>query len=181
MNIIWRLRRKWLRRRAERLSRRAFAGAVAGQEERFASAIQAIKDADPSVQSRVLHLVYLIATTAMRSIHHDEFPEGPQLRRLSHEFADYEAWSEIDAKSALTCLTALSEGRHPVQVLPVETALPITFAVSAWLLSAFIPDEVEWTDFLDGILDRIERRERDEPDRQRLEDSPAESGSPIAW
>ena len=34
-------------------------------------------------------------------------------------------------------------------------------AIGGWLLSAFVPDEVEWTDFLDGILDGLESKRDD--------------------
>ena len=101
------------------------------------------------------HLGYRISSSTLLSIQHDELVTGIQLRSLSREFADQEDWSGIDARTVLGHLTALNGGSPPVSVLPHEAVLPVTFAVGGWLLSAFIPDEVERTGFLDGVLNRI--------------------------
>jgi hypothetical protein len=155
--VIRTLRRAIRNRRVERAARNAFAGAVAGDSERFDAAIDAITNSTERFSILVAHLGHQVSERALLSIHHAEPAADTQLRRLSREFAAQEDWSGIDAKTALTYLSALNEGRPPTSALPYESVLPVTFAVGGWLLSAFIPDEVEWTDFLDGVLDRISR------------------------
>jgi hypothetical protein len=152
--ILSTVKRSFVHRQAERKARKAFAGAVAGDIDRFNAALEEIESAKHASQIRELGV--RIASATLLSIHHEELASGPQVRRLSREFAEQEAWSSIDAKTALTYLTALNEARPPVSVLPVEVVTPATFVIGAWLLAAFIPDEVEWTDFLDGILNRID-------------------------
>jgi hypothetical protein len=142
--------------RVERATRKAFSGAVAGEKERFDAAVAAINLADESFSSEVLDLGIAVDSATLLSIHHGVSPDDAKLRTLSHEFAENQRWSGIDEKTALAYLKALADSQHPLQVLPIETATPAAFAIGGWLLSAFIPDEVEWTDFLDGILSRLQ-------------------------
>ena len=145
-----------VKRKVERAVRKALGGAVAGDPERLDDAVMAINDSGQSFSAMALDLAFLIGSTALRSIHHGDRPSDRQLRVLAKDFAGYEAWSGIDASTAHRCLVALADrdsfGTEPAAHPRMVTA----FVVAGWLLSAFIPDDVDWTDFLDGVLDRLE-------------------------
>ncbi len=141
-----------MRRRAERAVRRAVAGAVAGDQERFGAAVTSIQEAKTALAGESRDLAFEIGEATLLSIHHDQIPSDVQLKRLASEFARIEKWSGIDRSTVLDTLTALLAGPP----FPTQTPLSVVVALDAWLLSAFIPDEVEWTDFLDGILNRLE-------------------------
>jgi hypothetical protein len=140
----------------ERAVRRALAGAVAGEAERFDSAVMAIASVGDDFANASLDLVFAIDSAALFSIHEAQRPDDEQLRLLSEEFTSQEAeWADIDARTTLAYLTALADAKSPLEVLPIKEVMFAAFAIGGWLLSAFIPDDAEWTDFLDVILDKL--------------------------
>lgn len=145
-----------IKRKVERAVRKALAGAVAGETDRFDSAVTAINLAGEDFSNKALDLIFAIGAETLSSIHHGDRPDNKQLRILTQDFVDYEEWSGIDAETTIAYLTALADGDSPREVLPIQDAVFAACAVGGWLLSAFIPDDVEWTDFLDGILARLE-------------------------
>ena len=144
-------------RTVERAVRKALAGSVAGEAERFDSAVTAIGRTGDDFLGKALDLVFKIDSAALFSIHHAHRPDDEQLRLLAEEFTRQESeWADVDSATAHALLTALADGKSPLDVLSVADVTFAAFAIGGWLLSAFIPDDVEWTDFLDTILERLE-------------------------
>ena len=137
--------------------REALAGAVAGEAERYDAAVLAIGRAGDFFGNKALDLIFAIDSAALFSIHEAQRPDDEQLGMLAQEFAEQEQeWSDIDEATARTFLTALADVKSPLEVLPVENVMFAAFAIGGWLLSAFLPEDGKWTDFLDVILDRLE-------------------------
>jgi hypothetical protein len=137
--------------------REALAGAVAGEAERYDAAVLAIGRAGDTFGNKALDLVFAIDSTALFSIHEAQRPDDEQLQTLAQDFAEQEQeWSDIDEATARTFLTALADVKSPLEVLPVQNVMFAAFAIGGWLLSAFLPEDGKWTDFLDAILDRLE-------------------------
>jgi hypothetical protein len=144
-------------RKVERAVRKTLGAAVAGEFERFTAALLEITTTKNDLTSKALDLAIAIDTSALFSLHHGEPPDPRQLRRLVREFVASESWSQIDTDTVRTCLAALADQQSPLATLPTHEVLPAAFVIGGWLLSAFIPDGMEWTDFLDGVLDQLER------------------------
>ena len=145
-----------IKRRVERAVRQALGAAVAGEVERFDAAVMSINLSREDFSNQALDLMIAIGSATLFSIHHGDRPDITQLRLLTEDFVDYEDWTRINAGTTLAYLTALAEQTPARPALPVQDAVFTAGAVGGWLLSAFIPDDVMWTDFLDGILDRLE-------------------------
>jgi hypothetical protein len=145
-----------INRKLERAVRAALGAAVAGQGPTLTDVVTDIGRAGDEFTDRALDLVVAIGETALLSIHHGDRPGDQQLRIMTRDFVEYEAWAGIDFETMLAFLKARAD-RTPDRAAPaVPDRLFVACAIGGWLLSAFIPDEVTWTDFLDGILDRIE-------------------------
>jgi hypothetical protein len=67
-----------------------------------------------------------------------------------------EDWLDIDESTVRQFLTALADEINPLDTLPLGDAVVATYAVGAWLLSAFLDEDTRWTQFLDSILDKLE-------------------------
>lgn len=120
-------------------------------------AVAAIGSAGDEFYSKALSLVFGIDAAALYSIHELQRPDDEQLQLLANDFARQEAeWAEVDAPTALAFLTVLADGKPPLDVLSVADATFAAFAIGGWLVSAFIPNDTEWTAFLDAILDRLD-------------------------
>lgn len=109
-----------------------------------------------SIVDQVMDLVVSIGTVTLLSIHHGDRPRDQQLRIMTRDFVDYEAWAEVDFDTTLAYLKALADHTSPREALAVPNQMFAACAIGAWLLAAFIPDEVAWTDFLDGVLTKVE-------------------------
>jgi hypothetical protein len=143
-------------KKVEPAVREALASSVAGERERFDTATTTIAQSGDDFVNRALALVFAIDATALYSIHDGQRPSDEQLDFLSREFTRQEDWTDVDAVTALTYLTALADTRPPLDALSLPDVFFTSFAVGGWLLSAFVPNDLKWTDFLDTILDKIE-------------------------
>jgi hypothetical protein len=143
-------------RKLERAVRRTLAAAVAGDLDRFNSDLTMLVGTGKLFSAKALNLATAIGTVSMRSIHHGIRPDRRQVDHLTREFAAYERWANFDPDTAHVYLASLADRQPPLVRLTLEDARPAAFLVGGWLLSAFLPDDVQWTDFLDGILDRLE-------------------------
>ncbi len=140
----------------ERATREALGGAVAGEPKRYGSAILAFSEEGEAFGNQALDLVFAIDSAALFFVHHAQRPDDEQLRLLANDFAEQEGWSGTDEATTLAYLTALADGKSPLESLPPVDVVFAAFAIGGWLLSAFLPDDGAWTDFLDAILDRLE-------------------------
>jgi hypothetical protein len=145
-----------IERKVERAVRRTLAAAVAGDVKRFDDDLALTIVTGKAFSTKALNLAAAIGTVTLRSIHHGIRPDHRQIDRLTREFAVYEHWAGFDPDLVHTYLIALADQQPPLERLRLEDAQPAVFLVGGWLLSAFLPDDVQWTDFLDGVLDRLE-------------------------
>lgn len=144
-------------KKVEPAVREALASSVAGERERFDAASTSIAQSGDDFVNTALGLVFAVSSTALFSIHEGKRPSDEQLQFLAQEFARQEQdWAGIDAATTLTYLTALADTSPPLDVLALEDVFFTAFAVGGWLLSAFLPKDGKWADFLDAILDRLE-------------------------
>jgi hypothetical protein len=138
----------------EPLVREAFAACVGQEPKRFANAVVAITDRGDRVTVDALTLATSIDAYALMALHHGKAPDQQQLEYLSTQFAATEAWAKVPAANARELISALAENR--TSTLGAGDLAEATFTVGAWLLSAFLPEDKDWTDFLDEILNAID-------------------------
>jgi hypothetical protein len=140
----------------ERAVRRILAGAVAEEPDRFETGMLALADKGDAFAGEALVLVVAIDSAALFSIHEGHRPDDEQLRYLATAFEESQAWAQIDHEVALKFLAAIAD-QIPVQdALPLDDLVEVAFVVGAWLLTAFLPEGKDWTDFLDVLLEKIE-------------------------
>jgi hypothetical protein len=134
--------------------RAAYAGAVGGEPERFEAAVTA---AHPNDEKSIaaLTLALQIDATALYSIH-EGWPDEEQIDTLTAALIADEDWLDIEESTVRRLLTALADEVNPLDTLPLGEAVVATYAIGAWLLSAFLDDNTNWTQFLDSILEKLE-------------------------
>jgi hypothetical protein len=116
-----------------------------------------LKNSGPPFAERALILVNRINVTVLLSVHEGRRPQDQQLRELADVFVRQEGgWCDIDAASARAYLSAVADRTSPHAGPAFDEPATVAFAIGGWLLSAFIPGPVRWTDFLDGVLREIE-------------------------
>ena len=140
----------------EPVVREAFAGAVVGDPGRFDRAFDAVAARGAAFAQHGALLAATVDAAALFILHGEQMPGDEQLRYLALQFEEAQAWAGIPPGVALTFLTALASGTPVVDVLPLERVAEMAFVMGGWLLSAFLPEGGEWTDFLDHILDSLE-------------------------
>ena len=141
----------------EPLVREAVAAGIAADPDRCAEALRAMltTGGEEAVGDSV-HLGLAICYYALLDLHGGQRPDDEQLTDLARSFVEMNGWAGFDADEALAFLTALADTRPVDDVLPAEVSTRLVFVMAGWLLAAFPPEDREWTDFLDDILDRLE-------------------------
>jgi hypothetical protein len=145
-----------IKRRTERAVRKAFGAAVAGEADRLSAAVAEISGRGDEFDRQAWHLVFEVGSATLFSIHHGDRPTDQQLRLLAKDYVNHEAWAGIDEGTVRGYLKALADEIESNESLAVSNPMFAACVIGGWLLSAFIPDEVRWTDFLDGILAQLE-------------------------
>jgi hypothetical protein len=144
----------------EPIVREAFAASVAGERERFTTALERVAALGEGLAQDALTLALTVSSTALLRVHDGERPDDEQLTLLGTELADdAEDWGDdITAENARAFLAAMADGRSP----DMETGLlaELAFGAGGWLLSSFLPGDTKWTTFLDEILDALESAPR---------------------
>lgn len=140
----------------EPLVREAIAASLAADPGRCADALKAMMRAggEDAVKDSV-HLGLAICYQALLELHGGR-PDDEQLEELSQSFVEMNAWADFDQNVVLRFLIVLANQTPVDDVLPAEESTRLVFVMAAWLLAAFPPEEREWTEFLDQILDRLE-------------------------
>jgi hypothetical protein len=142
--------------RIEPLVREAFAAAVAQESDRFNSAISTISEKSDESFKVALNLALDVCRVALFTIHEGQRPDNDQLAYIAGGFDNSEAWVGLSPGDSLTFLTALADMKSVTDALPLTTLIPMVFAMGGWLLSAFLPENKHWYNFLDEILREIE-------------------------
>jgi hypothetical protein len=137
--------------------REAFAASVAEEPERFETAIEVIADRGETFTRDAVNLAIAVDAAALVLLHEGEAPDEDQVQELAHDFVETQSWAGISADVATAFLSSVSRDETPLpEVLPVGDIAQASVAIGGWLLSAFLPEDKDWTDFLDEILGRLE-------------------------
>ena len=137
--------------------REAFAASVAEEPERFESALEVIADRGEAFTKDAVNLAIAVDAAALVLLHDGEAPDEDQVEELAHDFVETQSWAEISPDVATRFLVGASSDETTwSEALPVGDIAQASFAVGGWLLSAFLPEDKDWTDFLDEILGRLE-------------------------
>jgi hypothetical protein len=145
--------RKGLRmidRAVEPKVREIFNAIVVEDEERFQRALSAVPDGQ--AQS-AFDLAMAIDQTIMNDLH-DGPPSEERLKYLVDGFYKMEDWYKTDGLPVENFLRAL--GGLPADKMEANTLGLLAFLVGGWLLTAFLDSGVNWYQYLDGILDRLD-------------------------
>jgi hypothetical protein len=143
--------------RVESLVREGFGAAVARDSDRFVTALQAIAAAGDQTANTAVNLALKITAYALLDIHEGMSPDEEQIHDLAKDFCEMEEWAVPDEAAAVKMLTALGNLTSVEEVLSPEEISVLVFFLGAWLLASFLRGEKHWTDYLDDILDDLER------------------------
>lgn len=135
--------------------REAIAASIAADPGRCAEALKAMAADGDEVVGDSVQLALAICYLALLDLH-DGRPDGEALGELARSFVAMNSWAEFREDVVLRFLTALANGTPVDDEVPAEQSTRLVFVLAGWLLAAFPPEEREWTDFLDEILDRLE-------------------------
>jgi len=138
--------------------REALAAAVGGEPERFEAAVEGIARRGDGFANQAFGLVFAIDSTAFFSVQEGQRPDDEHLHSLAGEYIETEDWSGIDENTVFDYLHAIADMKPPFEVMSSEDVIFTCFAVGGWLLAAFLPPggKINWNDFLDVILAKIE-------------------------
>ncbi|MBO0871050.1 MAG: hypothetical protein J2P15_21065 [Micromonosporaceae bacterium] len=143
--------------RVEPLVREAFAAAIARDADRLTEAVTAIAAAGDQTATDAINLALKITAYALLDIHEGFTPDQEQIHDLAKDFCEMEEWAVPDEAAAVKLLTALGNVSSVEAVLRPEEIAVLLFVLGAWLLTAFLPDDKHWPQYLDEILDDLER------------------------
>jgi hypothetical protein len=138
----------------EPMVREALAAAVGQERQRYDQAVLLLAENGEKSLVESINLGLSVAGFALADLHQGRRPAPAQIDRLAADFVESEAWSNIEQVSVREILRALTEG-DPVDLAPGDTAFSL-FAIDAWLLSAFGPEDRPWNQYLDQILVALE-------------------------
>jgi hypothetical protein len=144
----------------EPLVRDAFGAAIARDSDRFSAALTAIASAGDEAANAAVNLALKIAAYALLDIHDGSRPDEEQILDLAKSFVEMEAWAAPEEPAAVTLLTALGAGMSVDAVLAPEQTSVLVFLLGGWLLAAFLDGDKHWPDYLDDVLDELEREGR---------------------
>lgn len=137
--------------------REAFAASVAEEPDRFNAVVAEIADRGEDFTRDAVVLAVAVDAMALLALHDGERLDEEELTAFARDFVESQGWADIAAADAHRFLVAISgtERRLP-DVLPLGDLGLISFALGGWLLSAFLPEGMDWTHLLDELLDVLE-------------------------
>jgi hypothetical protein len=136
--------------------REAFAAAVAQEPERFEAALAVLAAGGDAFAGAALKLALAVDATALYNLHDGDWPDDEQVAAVAQAFSKSEQWAQVEPDVAVKFLTALAHQAPVLDVLALEDVIDTAFAVGGWLLSAYLPEDKDWTDYLDEILTGLE-------------------------
>jgi len=137
--------------------REAFAGAVAGDSDRLDAAMEAITARGGDFTRNSIALALTISFTVLYTMNEGQRPNDEALEETAEILAEdaVASWAaDVTEDDALEFLTALADKREST-LDPADFAV-LAFGAGGWLLAASVPEDGEWTDFLDTILEQLE-------------------------
>jgi hypothetical protein len=136
--------------------REAFAAAVAQEPERFEAALAALSAGGDTFAGEAVDLALAVDATALFTVHGGQWPDGEQVSAVAQSFSESEQWAQVEPDVAVKFLTALANQTPVLDVLALEDVVGTVFVVGGWLLSGYLPEGKDWTDYLDEILAGLE-------------------------
>ena len=137
--------------------REGFAASVTEEPERFDEAVAAILDQGDDFTIDAFQLTINVTAIMLQDIHEGEIPGADEIEDLAADFAEtQEGWSQISAELASTYMSAAVGDKPVLEVMSPGDVATTGLAVGGWLLSAFLPEDKEWTDYLDEVLQVLE-------------------------
>ncbi|MBT0772996.1 hypothetical protein KIH74_28900 [Kineosporia sp. J2-2] len=137
--------------------REGFAASVAEEPDRFYAAIESVVDRGDDFTINAFQLTINVNSIILQDIHEGSLPELDEIADLAEDFAEtQEDWSEVSAELAGTYMAAALSEQSVLEVMNPGDVATTGFALGGWLLSAFLPDDKEWTDYLDEVLQVLE-------------------------
>jgi hypothetical protein len=136
--------------RTEPLVRHALEGAVKRDDDRLDAALSAFPDDETRLSG--LRLTAAICGAALADLY-DTRPSDDQLRVLAQKVAELEAWAVLTPDEVHRFLGAIRDGRPVDRSVPVESLVPLTYVITASLLSSAPRAEGQWWF---NTLDRLE-------------------------
>ncbi len=135
--------------RAEAGMRHAFAcaGDEAG-DEMFAT-LRGLSDVELTI---AVNLARLVINEVLKDVE----PEGltdEDIDGYAQDISVEMAWAKFDAASVATYLRELVRGKQPTTDDPDTVAL--SFVSGGYLVAGAAPEDQNWTDYLDDVLDRV--------------------------
>ncbi len=100
-------------------------------------------------------LTSLIASSAYLDQSDGVTPSLDDVNDTAKQFVEMEPWAGATLETARDMFAAIANLPEQPPV-PPETFLLLIWPITAWLLSAFGPEEQLWYQYLDAILYRIE-------------------------
>jgi hypothetical protein len=141
----------------EPLVREALGAVIARDSDRFSTALTAVASAGDLAANKAVNLALRVAAYALLDVHEGSAPDDEQIRELAKSFCEMEEWAAPDEQAAVKLLTVLGTGTSVDEVLSPEQTSVLVFLLGGWLLSAFLDGDKHWPDYLDNILDALER------------------------
>ena len=147
----------------EPLVREAFAGAVAGEPDRFAAAVAEIAGRGDDVTLAAVNLAVAVDSMALLALHDGAPLDDEALRAVARDYVATESWAGIAEDTVVAFLGAISDpGRRLPADLPAGELAWVSFALGGWLLAGFLPATKDWPEILDDLLKALESLPTDE-------------------
>ena len=140
----------------ENAVRQVFTSAICADRDQFTTAMAMLTAKGERFAREAVDLAVAVGSSALADIH-GERPRDWRLHYLADRFVDSEAWAAIDENAARAFFVALAD-RAPATVVLRQSGWPeLTFLAGGWLLLSFLAGDDRWDDFLDDLLQGIER------------------------
>lgn len=137
--------------------REGFAASVAEEPERLDAAIEAILDRGDDFTIEAFQLAINVNSIILQDVHDGEVPDEDDIADLAADFAEtQEDWSDVSAELATTYMSAAMGDQPVLDVMAPRDVATTGLALGGWLLTAFLPEDKDWTDYLDEVLHVLE-------------------------
>ena len=137
--------------------RAAFEASVEEDPDRFHEAIEDILDRGDDFTIEAFQLAINVTAIVLQDMHDGEVPGAQEISDLAEDFAQtQEDWSEVSADLARTYMASAMGEEAVLDVMSPGDVAVTGFALGGWLLSAFLPEDKDWSTYLDEVLKALE-------------------------
>jgi hypothetical protein len=137
--------------------REGFAASVDEDPDRFDASIAAILDRGDDFTIDAFQLTINVTAVILQDQHGGLIPSPERIADLAADFAEtQEDWSLVSGDLAGTYMAAAVGDQPVLEVMKPGDVATTGLALGGWLLSAFLPEDKDWTDYLDEVLEVLE-------------------------